>query len=265
MSLKDRGEIISERHFLLNGKVVLHQGSAKAHRAGLDAVMLAASVSKNCREVVDLGAGVGSAGLCVAARLEKAKVVLVENHTETLYRAKKTLNDPENCLLKGRVEILNADVTLRGEERIKAGLSLNMADCVIMNPPYWQQHKTRPSPNEERAKAYILGKEGLLPWVKTACAILRPAGQLCLIFPAEGLDHCLEVLKGRFGGLDIFPLYKGEGEPARRIIIRGVKASRAPLTLWQGLLLHEMQGKKIRRDWTPKANSILKGERELFI
>ena len=51
-----------DRHFVLGGKVALHQQMGGAHKAGLDAVMLAASVQEDStqKRIVDLGAGVGT-------------------------------------------------------------------------------------------------------------------------------------------------------------------------------------------------------------
>ncbi len=52
----------------LDGKVKAKQ-PARGFRAGLDAVMLAAGVPARDRdEVLELGAGVGTASLCLAAR-----------------------------------------------------------------------------------------------------------------------------------------------------------------------------------------------------
>ena len=59
----------------LGGKVVVEQPAKGRHRAGLDAVYLAAAVSSRIRgHVVDLGAGVGTAGFCVAARIPSVTV-----------------------------------------------------------------------------------------------------------------------------------------------------------------------------------------------
>jgi tRNA1(Val) A37 N6-methylase TrmN6 len=66
--------------FLLGGSVVLKQ-PVDGYRAAVDAVLLAASVSINSRrdeKILDVGAAVGTAGLCVARRLETAKVTGVE-------------------------------------------------------------------------------------------------------------------------------------------------------------------------------------------
>ena len=212
------------RHHLLDGKVVLHQDIAGSHRAGLDAVMLAASVSPAVSHVVDLGAGVGSAGLCVAARLAQTKITLVENNSAMLALAKKTLEDTDNKAFSSRVTLLDADITHRGEQRKEAGLIDNMADCVIMNPPYWDEDKVRTSPNDDRMCAHVLGKEGLAPWFRTASAILKSSGSLSVIFPAERLDVLLDAMKERFGGIVVYPLYKGAHEAASRVVVTGIKA-----------------------------------------
>lgn len=258
--------VTTARHFLLDGKVVLHQEFGNAHRAGLDAVMLAASVPDCARHVVDLGAGVGSAGLCAAARLPDLRVTLVENNPQVIEFARKTIEDQANRTIAQRITLLEADINLRGEKRIKAGLSANMVDYVIMNPPYWDEGKVRPPENEARLSAYILGEEGLVPWMRTASAILKSNGGLSVIFPAERLDVLLDAMKGRFGGLCVYPLYKGEREAASRVIVTSVKASRAPMKIWPGLILHETQEEgTARRQWTARANAILKGEASLFI
>src|SRR5262245_57307531 len=63
---------------VLGGKLRLKQPSG-GHRVGHDAILLAAACSAHAGErVVDLGAGVGAAGLALAYRIDGAKVVLVE-------------------------------------------------------------------------------------------------------------------------------------------------------------------------------------------
>lgn len=263
------------RHFVLGGKVALHQALDGAHRAGLDAVMLAASIAEQSNvqasketpfRVIDLGAGVGTAGLCVAARHRNVSVTLVENDPETLALATLTLEDATNASFAERITLLNADVTLRGKQRIAAGLVPNMADHVIMNPPYWDRDKVRLSPSKTRANAHTLSDQGLEPWLRTAASILCNKGLISVIFPANGLDLILNHMRGRFGDICIFPLYKGKAEAAIRVIVTGVKGSRAPLKIAPGLVLHEAPEAGIsRREWTPHANAVLNGEASLFI
>src|SRR5579872_6076147 len=62
----------------LGGKLRLRQPKS-GHRAGHDAVLLAAATpAYPGDQVVDLGAGVGAAGLAVAKRVPGIKLILVE-------------------------------------------------------------------------------------------------------------------------------------------------------------------------------------------
>jgi len=47
----------------------------------------------------------------------------------------------------------------------------------------------------------------------------------------------LAVLAAGFGAIAVLPVYPKPGAPAIRILVRGVKASRAPLTVLPGLVL----------------------------
>src|SRR3954451_24519895 len=63
---------------ILGGKLRLKQ-PARGHRFGHDAILLAAACPARAGEqVVDLGAGVGAAGLALAARVDGCAVTLVE-------------------------------------------------------------------------------------------------------------------------------------------------------------------------------------------
>ena len=67
----------------LGGKLKILQ-PRQGYRAGLDAVMLAAAVADRGApfRVLDAGAGVGTAGLCVAWRCRAAHVVLLEREPD---------------------------------------------------------------------------------------------------------------------------------------------------------------------------------------
>ena len=63
---------------ILGGRLVLRQ-PLKGHRVGHDAVLLAAAAGVRPGDrVVELGAGVGAAGLALARRLDDLAVTLVE-------------------------------------------------------------------------------------------------------------------------------------------------------------------------------------------
>ena len=80
------------------------------YRAGLDAVMLAAAVPAdgNCPlRVLDVGAGVGTAGLCLARRAPFAEVVLLEKEPQLAALAAENVRRND---LADRVRVVTAIV-----------------------------------------------------------------------------------------------------------------------------------------------------------
>lgn len=231
------------RDAFLGGLVMLYQPEKGRHRAGLDAVYLAAALpDTTAGHVVDLGAGVGTAGLCAAARLGLINVTLVDIDPLVLKLADRALKDQNNSVFAKRVRLLKADITGKGRDRHEAGLVPGLADHAIMNPPYYKTDNFRASPDEGRAAAHMLDERGLVPWVKTAADIVKPAGSLTMIFRADGFHDVLDALSGRFGAIDVVPLHPRPGTAASRILIRAIRASRAPLQMLPGLILHNDKG-----------------------
>lgn len=243
------------RDAFLGGLVMVEQPAKGRHRAGLDAVYLAAALPEGTSgHVVDLGAGVGTAGFCAAARLPGIRVTLVDNDPLVLELARRSLTDPLNAAFASRVAVLAADITAKGSERHAAGLTPGMADHLIMNPPYYPAHQFRSSPASRRADAHMLDERGLEPWARTATDILREGGSLTVIFRADGLQEVLDVLQGRFGAIDIIPLRPRPDAAATRILLRAIRASRAPLRLMPGFVLHEGDGS----DFLPEARAVMR-------
>jgi tRNA1(Val) A37 N6-methylase TrmN6 len=103
---------------VLGGRLRLRQ-PVRGHRVGHDAILLAAATgARGGEHAVDLGAGVGAAGLALAARVNDVKVTLVEvdpvlcslaaynarlNHLDT--RVKVIMLDVENANAFERAEL----------------------------------------------------------------------------------------------------------------------------------------------------------------
>lgn len=250
------------RDAFLGGLVTVEQPAKGRHRAGLDAVYLAAALpDATTGHVVDLGAGVGTAGFCAAARLCDVTVTLVDNDALVLDLARNSLTDPLNAAFASRVQVLAADITARGTERHASGLTPGMADHVIMNPPYYPARQFRSSPADARAQAHMLDERGLEPWARTAADILREGGSLTMIFRADGLQEVLDVLQGRFGAIDIIPLRPRADAAATRILLRAIRASRAPLRLMPGFVLHEGDGS----EFLPEAKAVMRDGKGLGV
>lgn len=241
------------------GRFVLVQPK-RGHRAGMDALVLAAALPAGFTgHVVDLGAGAGAASLAVLSRCPTATALLVEREAVTVDAARLTLARPENQAFAARAKVLEGDVELSGSARAKAGLVNASADAVIMNPPF-NAPDDRASADTLRSDAHVL-RPGLLDaWVRTAAAIARSNGLFALIARPSSLKPALDALDGRFGAIELVGIHPRPDEPAIRFVIRGRKGSRAALGLQPPLVLHGPDG----NGFTPRADDILNGRLGLF-
>jgi tRNA1(Val) A37 N6-methylase TrmN6 len=227
----------------LGGRVEAVQPAAGHHRAGLEAVLLATSLdSRIAGTIVDLGAGVGVAGFCAAARCQRAKVVLVERNPEAVECARLALARPANAAFAERVRIVPLDISAPEETRTKAGIGRDLADHVLLNPPFNLQADGSVSPRAARAEAHVLGGDGLDAWFRAAASVLKFRGDLTAIFRADGLEMLLAAAARRFGALDVMPIAPRAEKPAHRILVRAVKGSRAMLRILPPLVLHDADG-----------------------
>ncbi len=235
---------------LMGGKLHIRQ-PATGHRGGTDTMLLAAAAPLSSGTLVDIGAGVGTAGLAVALREGSGRIILVEIQPDIAALAR------ENIELNGlaeRAQAICADV-LSAAGRRAAGLTNGIADVVIANPPYLVPGRTRTSPDLARATAHSLAKGGLEAWARAAAALLHPGGQFVMIQRADALEEILPAFAGRFGGLDLIFVHPREGEPAVRMIARATKGSRGPVRILPPLIVHGPGG-----DFTARAKAIHMGE-----
>jgi tRNA1(Val) A37 N6-methylase TrmN6 len=244
----------------LGGKVEAVQPERGHHRSGLEAVLLSAALDARITgTVVDLGAGAGVAGFCAAARCKRARVVLVERDPELLACARLALARPANAAFAGRVRIVTADIAAPQAERTRAGAGRDLADHVLLNPPFHDRRAGTGSPAKARAAAHVLGAGGLDPWFRAAASLLKFGGDVIVIFRADGLAELLGALARRFGGVEIMPILPRAEAPAHRVLVRAVKGSRAPLRLLPPLILHGREG----HAFTPGVEAMLRDGRAL--
>jgi tRNA1(Val) A37 N6-methylase TrmN6 len=223
---------------LLGGKLVLRQ-PLRGHRFGHDAVLLAAATPAQAGEhAVELGAGVGAAGLALARRVEGLAVTLVELDRNLTALAR---DNAARNLLSERVRAGCLDIAAEPAEFAAAGLGPDSADHVLMNPPFNAPHN--PSPDRARRLARAAPPGMLGQWIDTAARLLRPHGTLTLIWRADGLADVLVALTAGFGAIAIIPVYPKPGAAAIRVLTRATKDSHAPLALLPGLILADSDNK----------------------
>jgi tRNA1(Val) A37 N6-methylase TrmN6 len=81
---------------------------------------------------------------------------------------------------------------------------------------------------------------------------------LTVIHRSHRLREILEAMEGRLGGVMVYPVRPSSIAPARRIIVRARKGSKAPPKLLRGLDLHPTNDAKEKH--TPEAEAILRGD-----
>lgn len=226
-----------------NGKFFLVQPSDAGHRAGMDAMLLAATVADGAAGVLaDLGAGAGAAGLAAISRLPGLSAVLIERAPVMADCARRSLALAENAHLAPRARVIEADVSLQGRQRRAAGLADNAFDYVILNPPF-NSGTDRKTPDPLKAEAHAMESDDVFErWLRTAAAILKPGGQVSVIARPESLSGILAALGNRFGGVEITPVIPRPGDDAIRILVTAIKGSRARMSLRDRILIHQGDG-----------------------
>lgn len=221
----------------LGGQLRLRQ-KRSGHRAGHDAILLAAATEARAGDrVVDLGAGIGIAGLALGRRVAGISLSLVEIDPELAELARA--NAAANGITAATIVL---DVTADAQAFAANGLVPDSVDVVLMNPPFNDPARHRGSPDQARRTAHVASEETLNAWVHAARRILRSDGALTLIWRADGIAEVLAALSRGFGSLSILPVHGEAGRPAIRVLVRAVKGGRAPTRLLPGLMLNDESG-----------------------
>ncbi|WP_375449726.1 tRNA1(Val) (adenine(37)-N6)-methyltransferase [uncultured Devosia sp.] len=225
-------------------------------RAGLDSVLLGAAVSPAATALLDLGCGVGTAGLVALTHNPNLAATLLDQNADMLALAQRNAHDNG---FADRVTLIPADVAGKGADRRAAGLRDNAYSSVIANPPFFDSSGGTPAQQATRADARHMRAEHLDLWVKTAAGAAAAGGEIIFIYPAASLVPLLAAFAARFGAMMVLPLVPRDGEPASRVLVRAIKGSRAPLTLLASRPLHEPEG----RAFTAQFDAILRGTARL--
>jgi tRNA1(Val) A37 N6-methylase TrmN6 len=224
----------------LDGRVVVRQ-LAHGFRAGLDAVMLAAAVPARGGETAfELGAGAGTASLCLAQRVENLTVEGLEIDPELVGIA--NANAAANGM-DARVSFIAGDV-------FDPPAALRRPfDHAFCNPPFHGE-EGEISPDAPRARALQDGGR-LGDWLAAGLKRAASGGTWTTILRADRLGEALAALPPR--GVTVFPLWPRAIVPAKRVIIQVRNGARTPLVILPGLVLHDAGGL-----YTPEADAVLR-------
>lgn len=221
----------------LDGRVKVAQPES-GFRSGLDAVMLAAAVPATAgQSALELGAGAGTASLCLEARVPGIRVTGVE-----IDPSLAKLGQVNAAANGAGARFAAADIFALPPE-LKRDF-----DHVFANPPFHGEGQVSSDP----ARAAALMDDGkLADWLKLGLQRTVSGGFFTAILRADRLNLALAALPQR--GLCAFPLWPRAGEAPKRVIVQARKGSAAPFALLPGLVLHQQDG-----SWTYESDAVLR-------
>ena len=221
----------------LDGRVKIAQPET-GFRSGLDAVMLAAAVpARDGQTGLELGAGAGTAGLCLLARVPAVSLTGVEIDKGLAALAQ------DNAAANGVAAAFVAADIFDLPPALKRDF-----DQVFCNPPFHGEGMA--SPDAARATA-LMDQGRLEDWLKLGLQRTVSGGFFTAILRADRLPLALAALPEK--GITAFPLWPRMGEAPKRVIVQARKGSNAPFALLPGLVLHGPGG-----GWTEEADGVLR-------
>ena len=210
----------------LGGLLHLRQPK-KGYRAGVDPVLLAASVAAGAGQtVLDVGCGAGAAALCLAQRVSGLEVHGIE--IQPFYADLAVRNAAENGL---QLTVHQGDIS-----EMPDALKARRFDHVITNPPYYDRASGHKSGNIGRELA--LGGASLDLWLQACARRLAPKGTLTLICRTERMPELLSAMPSYLGSIELWPLIPRQGRASELSLLRARHGGRTPFCLHDGQLVH---------------------------
>jgi tRNA1(Val) A37 N6-methylase TrmN6 len=211
----------------LGGRLQVWQ-PANGYRAGVDPVLLAASVRAVAgQSVLELGCGVGVASLCLGTRVGGLALCGIEFQSDYADLAERNAAENRSSLVVVRADLSSLPGSLRQQS----------FDHVMMNPPFFDRGQGTASHDAGRDLA-LGGETPLSAWVETATRRLRPGGSLTVIQSTPRLPEILGAMDQRLGSVTLLPLAARSGRASTRFLLRAIKGGRTPFRLLATCLLH---------------------------
>jgi len=218
-----------------NGHIRIKQ-ERRGYRFAIDAVLLAHHACPRPGErVLDLGTGCGIIPLMLAFRHPQVKIFGIEIQEQLAQLAKGNIKANR---MQDRIEICCMDM-----RRLKPQALAGPVDLAVSNPPYRKKGSGRINPDRQKAIAMHEIKNTLLDVVEAARRVLRTAGRLVTIYPAERMIEVLVQL--RSSGIEpkrMRMIHSSSAGEAKLFVIEGVKGGRAGVKIGPPLHIYHSDG-----------------------
>lgn len=219
------------------------------YRAGADPVFLAAAVEADPgQSVLDLGCGVGTALLCLSARVTGLDLTGVELQPHLVGLAE------QNIRRNGATaRVLEADISKLPDE-----VRARHFDHVMTNPPFFDRDLGTAADDTGREQGR--GEStSLANWLDIALRRTAPKGRLTLINRIERLPACLAALQGRAGDVVVLPLLPRRERSAKLFLMTAKKDAKGAFSLRAPFILHDGDRHEQDKDsYSARAQDILR-------
>ena len=225
----------------------------KGYRAGIDPILLAATVNVSAgQKVLDLGCGVGTASFAIGYRVKNVELYGIE--IQKVFADLADLNSKENGI-ELQVECSNIS-------NLSSNITSKNFDHVIANPPYFDRKSSVRGINLSKEKSF----GDTLPiseWLKVAAKRAKPKGFVHFILRSDRLIEIFTNMPNSLGSLVITPVISRKNENAKLTILHAKKNGRAGFIISSPIVLHP-QKSDIREKYIPEVDKVLRNGASLI-
>ena len=225
----------------------------KGYRAGIDPILLAASVNvSEGQKVLDLGCGVGTASFAIGYRVRNVELYGIEIQKDVANLA--NLNSEENGI-ELKLECSNIS-------NLSPNITSKSFDHVIANPPYFDRKTSVRSINLAKEKSF--GEMcPISEWLKVAAKRAKPKGFVHFIVRSDRLPEMFSNMPNSLGSLVITPILSRKNENAKLTILHARKNGRAGFIISSPIILHPLKSAS-QEKYVPEVDRVLRNGASLI-
>ena len=225
----------------------------KGYRAGIDPILLAASVNVSAgQKVLDLGCGVGTASFAIGYRVKNVELYGIE--IQKVFADLADLNSKENGI---EFQVECADIS-----KLSSNITSKNFDHVIANPPYFDRKSSVRGINISKEKSFG-DTRPISEWLKVAAKRAKPKGFVHFIVRSDRLMEIFTNMPNSLGSLVITPVISRKNENAKLTILHAKKNGRAGFIISSPIVLHP-QKSDIREKYIPEVDKVLRNGASLI-
>jgi tRNA1(Val) A37 N6-methylase TrmN6 len=214
------------------------------YRVAMDTVLLAAAVPAQMKDhILDLGAGVGGAMLCLASRVTDLVITGLEIQPELVALGQNNIQ---------RNSFADKLIIKVGDAR--EPITYEKYHHIMSNPPFHDQPRHDVSNNKSKSLAMSDEEGAIAQWMKSAYEALKENGSITLINRADRQEELLQLFHALDMSVEYRLLHSKVDALAKRVVVRAWKTKvLKPPKNATALIVHETDGQ-----YTKEVQSVLR-------